>query len=177
MKDPVKNIGLNGKDRLNGKNGRYGSCIQRQVNGAQESVSDIHSLVSRRQIDLAVLYLLRNIETIYSVSCWAERMGYSRTHFCRKFRELFSENPKDVLKRTRLQAICRYIESDWGATAYKVARDSGLGDEKALHKFLKRHYRIGFSDLRNHLKRNFFRMRTMSSNVADQDVFYHHERD
>lgn len=123
--------------------------------------------LSYRQMDVAVDILLRDIEQIRSVSDWAQVIGYSRAHFCRKFTQKFGENPKLVLRQEKFRKICRVIQSDWSATAYKVALDSGIQNDKALHKFLNRNFELGFVALKDNLKRNAFRSRNFPSNVAE----------
>ena len=129
-----------------------------------------------RQIQLAVDILIRDILAIRSVTDWADVMGYSRAHFCRKFTWEFRENPKEVLRRAKFRKVCQAIQSDWSATAYKAALDSGFNDEKALHKFLNRNFGIGFVALKNHLKREAFKTRHLISRAADDGSCYTNAR-
>ncbi len=128
--------------------------------------------MSYRQMDIAVGVLVKNILAIKNVNDWAEFMGYSRSHFCRRFTRKFQENPKMVLRRARMRQVCRVIQSDWSATAYKVALDSGFQDDKALHKFLQRNFDKGFMSLKDELKRNAFRARKIISHAADSEYDY-----
>lgn len=125
-----------------------------------------------RQMDLAVDLLIRNICHVNSVTDWASVMGYSRAHFSRKFTKFFGENPKIVLRRAKFRKICRAIQSDWSATAYKIAIDTGMKNEKALHKFLNRNFEMGFLSLKDHLKRDVFRSRKWLSKAADEEIAY-----
>lgn len=125
-----------------------------------------------RQMEIAVGVLIGNILEIRNVSEWAAFMGYSRSHFCRSFKKRFGENPKLVLRRARLRKVCRVIQSDWSATAYKVALESGFENDKALHKFLNRNFRKGFIALKDELKRDAFRARKVISFAADSDYEY-----
>jgi AraC-like DNA-binding protein len=125
-----------------------------------------------RQMEIAVGVLIQNILEIRNVSEWAEFMGYSRSHFCRSFKKRFGENPKTVLRRARLRKVCRVMQSDWSATAYKVALESGFENDKALHKFLSRNFRKGFVSLKDELKRDAFRARKLISYAADADYDY-----
>lgn len=125
-----------------------------------------------RQIEIAVDVLIQNIVEIRGVSEWAAVMGYSRAHFCRKFTLHFGENPKMVLRRTRFRKICREIQSDWSATAYKVALGAGMQNEKSLHKFLNRNFNLGFIALKDLLKREAFRSRKLLSKAAETDYNY-----
>lgn len=128
--------------------------------------------IAYHQMDIAVEVMIRNITEIQNVTDWSEIMGYSRAHFCRKFTDTFGENPKMVLRRARFRQICRVIQSDWSATAYKVAKESGIQNEKALHKFLNRNFEIGFVSLKDSLKRDAFRSRKLMSRVAEMDYHY-----
>ena len=125
-----------------------------------------------RQMDLSVDILVRNITKIHSVEQWADLIGYSRSHFCRKFTQRFGENPKKILRRARFRSICRAIQSDWSATAYKIAKDTGIQNEKALHKFLNRNFSVSFLALKDHLKKEAFRSRNIISQVADEAQVY-----
>ncbi len=125
-----------------------------------------------RQMEIAVGILIRNIVEIRNVTEWAAFMGYSRSHFCRSFTKRFHENPKLVLRRARLRKVCRVIQSDWSATAYKVALESGFENDKALHKFLHRNFRKGFLSLKDELKRNAFRARKIISHASESDYEY-----
>lgn len=124
------------------------------------------------QIEIAVQVLIQNIVEIRGVSEWATFMGYSRSHFCRKFTQKFGENPKMVLRRARFRKICREIQSDWSATAYKVALGAGIQNEKSLHKFLNRNFNLGYIALKDLLKREAFRSRKILSKVAENDYNY-----
>lgn len=125
-----------------------------------------------RQMEIAVGVLIQNIVQIRNVSEWAEFMGYSRSHFCRSFKKKFGENPKSVVRRARLRKVCRVMQSDWSATAYKVALESGFESDKALHKFLSRNFGKGFITLKDELKRDAFRSRKLVSYAADADYDY-----
>ncbi len=125
-----------------------------------------------RQMEIAVGVLIQNILDIRNVSEWAAFMGYSRSHFCRSFKKRFGENPKLVLRRARLRKVCRVIQSDWSATAYKVALESGFENDKALHKFLSRNFQKGFVSLKDELKRDAFRSRKLISYAAEADYEY-----
>ncbi len=124
------------------------------------------------QMDMAVDVLNHNIVDIQNVSSWAHAIGYSRAHFCRKFTAIYGENPKMVLRRARFKKICKVIQSDWSATAYKVALEAGIRGEKALHKFLNRNFNMGFVALKNSLKREAFRSRNYLSIAADDECLY-----
>lgn len=128
--------------------------------------------MSYRQMDIAVGVLIRHIMEIRNVNDWAAFMGYSRSHFCRNFTRKFRENPKMVLRRARMRQVCRVIQSDWSATAYKVAIESGFKDDKALHKFLQRNFNKGFLSLKDELKRNAFRARKIISHAAESEYDY-----
>jgi len=128
--------------------------------------------LSYRQMDIAVGVLVKNILAIKNVNDWAAFMGYSRSHFCRSFTRKFQENPKIVLRRARMRQVCRVIQSDWSATAFKVALDSGFQDDKALHKFLQRNFDKAFLSLKDELKRNAFRARKIISHAADSEYDY-----
>lgn len=125
-----------------------------------------------RQIEIAVQVLVQNIVEIRGVSEWAAFMGYSRAHFCRKFTRRFGENPKMVFRRARFQKICREIHADWSATAYKVALEAGMQNEKSLHKFLNRNFNLGFIALKDLLKREAFRSRKILSKAAESEYKY-----
>lgn len=127
---------------------------------------------SYRQMEIAVGVLVHNIMEIRNVTEWALFMGYSRSHFCRYFKKKFRQNPKDVLRKARFNQICRTIQSDWSATAYKVALDSGFQNDKALHKFLQRNFNKGFLLLKDELKRKAFRERKTISFAAESDYDY-----
>ncbi|TVQ69677.1 MAG: AraC family transcriptional regulator [Balneolaceae bacterium] len=127
---------------------------------------------SYRQMDIAVGVLISHILEIRNVTEWAACMGYSRSHFCRRFKKRFQENPKMVLRRARFRKVCRVIQSDWSATAYKVALESGFENDKALHKFLQRNFNWGFLSLKDELKRNAFRSRKIISFAAESDYEY-----
>ncbi len=127
---------------------------------------------SYRQMDIAVGVLIKHILEIRNVTEWAACMGYSRSHFCRSFKKRFQENPKMVLRRARFRKVCRVIQSDWSATAYKVALESGFENDKALHKFLQRNFNWGFLSLKDELKRNAFRSRKIISFAAESDYEY-----
>ena len=139
-------------------------------------MSEKNTLIVRdmayRQIEIAIQVLIQNIDEIRGVSEWAAFMGYSRAHFCRKFTQKFGENPKMVLRRARFRKICREIQSDWSATAYKVALGAGIQNEKSLHKFLNRNFNLGFMALKDLLKREAFRSRKILSKVAENDYKY-----
>ena len=139
-------------------------------------MSEKNTLIVRdmayRQIEIAIQVLIQNIDEIRGVSEWAAFMGYSRAHFCRKFTKCFGENPKMVLRRAKFRKICRVIQSDWSATAYKVALEAGLRNEKSLHKFLNRNFDMGFLALKNHLKRNVFRSRNNFFKAAEEEIPY-----
>ncbi|MDG5766489.1 hypothetical protein QA596_03340 [Balneolales bacterium ANBcel1] len=119
--------------------------------------------LSFRELSMSITVLQNQITKINKVSEWASLLGYSRSYFCRKFTAIYGENPKYVLRRAKLLSICKAIESDWSATSYKVAREAGQTDEKAMLKFLSRNYNTGFVNLRNFLKRQVFQRRKLTN--------------
>jgi len=100
----------------------------------------------------ALSVLESNSLTIITVSEWAEIMGYSRSHFCRKFTFEFGINPKCYLKDFRLKLIKQEIRKDPEAIGYCIAVNCGFIDEKALHKYLDFNFDLCLSKVKAQVK-------------------------
>lgn len=96
----------------------------------------------RRRVDIsnAVLILEENYLDILTVYEWADVMGYTRSYFCRIFKEELGLSPKDKLKAFRLMLIKKEIRKRPEAIGYEIAVNTGLADSKSLHKFLHTHF-------------------------------------
>lgn len=58
--------------------------------------------LSRRALDLAMLFVEENLEDDFSLSDLAKAVGQSRSHFCRRFRLSTGETPMGYVRRRRI---------------------------------------------------------------------------
>lgn len=105
----------------------------------------------RIPIEFAVEELQVNFEELNTVKAWANHMGYSRSHFCRRVKEFFSKTPKGILKEVQRERIEAEILEDPEAIGFKIAVNAGLSCDKALNKFLDMHYDMTLNELRREL--------------------------
>lgn len=117
---------------------------------------------SSHPIKTAVEVLELELEDIPNVKTWAERMGYSRSHFSTKIKEHFGKAPGQVLREVRVKLIRKEILSHPQETAYSIARRVGLKDDDALCHFLSTHFGTNFTELRE----NLFKI------IGDKEYFY-----
>lgn len=102
-------------------------------------------------IESSIKILKNNIQEIPTVNSWAEFMGYSRSYFSTSFTGFFGETPSKCLCRIRYRQLHKKILKYPHKTSYAIACELGLKDEKALYKFLSRHYDTNFTEVRNKL--------------------------
>lgn len=101
------------------------------------------------RIENVITILECNRLNILTVSDWALKMRYSRSHFSRCFKKEFGVSPKDYLKEFRLRLIKEEIRKDPEAIGYKIAVNCGFLDEKALHKYLAFNYSTTLSGVKS----------------------------
>jgi len=106
---------------------------------------------SRIDISKAIEVLQDNRFDVLTVCEWADAMGYSRWHFCRIFKKQFGVCPKDKLKSFRYTLIKKEIRKTPDAIGYRIAVNTGLPNEKSLHKFLNANFGKNLTMLRNEL--------------------------
>jgi AraC-like DNA-binding protein len=102
-------------------------------------------------IEKSIEILKSNIQEIPTVNSWAELMGYSRSYFSTCFTHCFGEPPSKCLCRIRYRQLHKKILKYPHITSRAVACELGLKDEKALYKFLSRHYDTNFTEVREKL--------------------------
>jgi AraC-like DNA-binding protein len=100
----------------------------------------------------AISLLENEIRLIQSVNDWAKTVGCSRSTLIRLIKTQTEQTPNEIMRIIRYNRIIMLTRNNPKTTAYAVAVDSGLKDDKSLYKFLKRHYSIRFTELR----RRFF---------------------
>ncbi|MEQ8523740.1 MAG: AraC family transcriptional regulator [Gracilimonas sp.] len=100
---------------------------------------------------MAIEILEKNYLEILTVSEWAEKMGYSRSHYCRIFKKEFGICPKDQLKSFRLSLIKKEIRKTPTAIGFRIAVNAGLANEKSLHKFLSANFDKNLTALKQEL--------------------------
>ncbi|MDR8393091.1 AraC family transcriptional regulator [Aliifodinibius sp. S!AR15-10] len=105
----------------------------------------------RIPMERAVKELKTNYQELTCVNEWAEYMGYSRSYFSRRIREIFGRPPKEIMIEITMKSVREEISEDPRAIGYKIAVNVGLNDEKALNKFLDSHFDTSLTELRQQL--------------------------
>ena len=91
-------------------------------------------------IEKAVQIASENLKAIRTVSEWAEYMGYAHT---KKFSRLFKRNygmpPKAKLVELRIEKFKEIINDDPHTSCFEIGFELGVGDEKDLNRYIKKH--------------------------------------
>lgn len=105
---------------------------------------------NKYKAEKAVEVLIADARKISSVEMWAEKVYKSPDWLRKLMRKIYGKSPKQIHREIRFETVFLLIkEQGWEANADGVAIDSGIGKNcKALHKFLRRHYGITFTELK-----------------------------
>lgn len=109
------------------------------------------SLTFQYKVRKAIKILTENVESIPDVQSWAREAGVSRRWLCNSMKKVYGKPPKVFLRNTRYKLLIKYLEDNPELSGYFLAREVGLSDEKALYKFLSRHYSTTLTQLRNEI--------------------------
>lgn len=95
--------------------------------------------------------LTNNIESIPDVQSWAEKAQVSKNWLSKTMKDAYGMLPKDILREARYEKIIQLICNNIEATAYCIAKDSGLPSENSLRMFLLRYKQTNFRELRRQI--------------------------
>jgi methylphosphotriester-DNA--protein-cysteine methyltransferase len=101
--------------------------------------------------ELAISVLEKEIHRIQTIQDWATVVGCSRTTLNRNIQKSHRRTPFCLIRSTRYNRIVMLIQHHPSITAFAVAIDVGLKNEKSLYKFLIRHYLVNFTELKRFL--------------------------
>ncbi|MEP1304706.1 MAG: helix-turn-helix domain-containing protein [Balneola sp.] len=105
--------------------------------------------MKRHAVSDAILFLENHPLEIMTVSEWAFLMGYSRSHFCRCFKQEFGISPKRKLRVFRLRMIRNELRKNPQAIGYEIAVNTGFYDDKALYKYLVFHCQMNLTEFKS----------------------------
>lgn len=123
------------------------SYVTRGANRNYDALNpeDNHNIVP---IGKAIFFLSVHIKEIRNVSEWANKMGYSRSHFSREIKEYFHASPKRLLRNAKLLAVVVVFLKNPYRKALVIATQTGFEHEKSLGQFLSRNFGITIKEVR-----------------------------
>jgi AraC-like DNA-binding protein len=94
---------------------------------------------------------LERVLAPFSVQAWAERMGLSRQHFSRRFKEASGESPADWFNRLKIGKVLELLQRpDYRQRSLAdIARRCGFASQEVLGRFVKRHSGLLPSEIRS----------------------------
>lgn len=96
--------------------------------------------IRQLKLDRIVKLLRRELSSIPDVKTWAFQAGVSTSWLLYSVKSEYNVTPKVFLKNLRFKHISDHIIEDFEITGYELALETGLADEVALSKFLRRHF-------------------------------------
>jgi AraC family transcriptional regulator len=99
-----------------------------------------------------LLYIQTHLEQDLSLAVIAERVGFSRYHFHRIFREVIGEPTKEYIRRLRVERAAYRLKIS-EETILQIALDAGF----KAHESFTRAFRRQFGITPNEFRRNFLR--------------------
>jgi AraC-like DNA-binding protein len=95
--------------------------------------------ISRTVYDTAMDILLREYQTLYSLSDLAKRTGYSSEYLCRLFKKYHSQSPYQVLLQRKMSAawfLLRDGQLQVSAVAQELGYEDPLHFSRVFHKVM-----------------------------------------
>lgn len=102
-----------------------------------------------------LVFLTGHIKTLISVTHWAHGMGYSRSHFSRNIRLIYSESAVNLFHKAKLTAICTACQKKPHAKAFTIAKETGFENGKSMGQFLWHNFGIHVGDIRKRCGNGF----------------------
>lgn len=96
--------------------------------------------IRKLKLNRIVKLLRRDLGSIPDVNTWALQAGVSTSWLLYSVKSEYNVTPKIFLKNLRFKQISDHIIEDFEITGYELALETGLRDEVALSKFLRRHF-------------------------------------
>lgn len=96
--------------------------------------------IRKLKLEKIVQLLRRELSSIPDVNTWALQAGVSTSWLLYSVKSEYNITPKVFLKNLRFRRISDHIIEDFEITGYELALETGLRDEVALSKFLRRHF-------------------------------------
>lgn len=96
--------------------------------------------IRKLKLKRIVKLLRRELSSIPDVNTWALQAGVSTSWLLYAIKSEYNVTPKVYLKNLRFERISDHIIEDFEITGYELALETGLRDEVALSKFLRRHF-------------------------------------
>lgn len=103
-------------------------------------------------IEDAILLLRNNVASIHTVTEWADKVGYSRSHFTTLIRKEYEKTAHQIMCLVKYKKVLKLIEEDPNQKGWFIARKAGFLDVKSLYKFLKHHFDTSLTLLRREAK-------------------------
>lgn len=99
--------------------------------------------------------LVRNVDSIPNVQCWAKEAGVSRRWLCESVKAVHGKPPKIVLREVKFEKVVKLISGEGlNASCYSVAVDAGFKRSKNVSEFLSSYYDTNFTALKMDLLNN-----------------------
>ncbi|HKK25584.1 MAG TPA: helix-turn-helix domain-containing protein [Gracilimonas sp.] len=99
------------------------------------------------KIEKALKILEENISMIFSVSEWAEAVGYKNTkNFYRHFRKHYHETPKSIIIEYKLMHIKKIMQKYPNEKFLFIAWEANFNDDHHLRQFVYTHTKKSLTD-------------------------------
>ena len=92
------------------------------------------------RLDDVERYMVRRIDTDISVESVARHFGYTRSHFTRKFMEIYGLTPGDYLRMLRMSKASNMLLSGCDLERVRVA--TGYSDKKVFSRAFKQYFGV-----------------------------------
>jgi transcriptional regulator GlxA family with amidase domain len=107
------------------------------------------SLLLQHKVKKVIEILVRNVDSIPDVQCWAKEAGVSRRWLCKSMKEVHGKPPKIILREVKFEKVVKLISGEGlNASCYSVAVDAGFKKSKNVSAFLSSYYDTNFTSLK-----------------------------
>lgn len=119
---------------------RRGQFVSRQVEQSKTPINE------------AKIFLNLHFQQIRSVEEWADKMGYSKSHFWRKFDACFDTSPQRVFIEKKKSVLVSFMRRGNDFRFKESAQEIHLPNGNSLHQFVKKHFGCTPTELKERVR-------------------------
>lgn len=140
-----------GKLMIKGNLYRMSALLLRLCSPSQEQAAGLKRLADIKKIDLALGKIYNSYCEPLSIEAVSAYCGYSKSNFCRIFKQITGDTFHSTLNRHRVEVACLLLHKT-DDTIEKVAEETGFADVKSFCRTFKRYTGMCAGTYRNRLK-------------------------
>ncbi len=104
--------------------------------------------INKIPVEQALDVLDAHIASIGTVTEWGWHLGYSRSYFSIRFREVFGREAVRLLIQAKFELAQQILQKSPDISSKDLAQSAGFSNSRALRRFLRNNYHMNLTQFR-----------------------------